>query len=164
MTQDHAEVTDRYVRGEIDLQELVDALGYSPPKRTLGQTIGTVVHTFSNKNDAGDRAQLTITLDFRTSSDADIKAWLCSNRVIAFARPLSKLTLAEMKDQDGNTFVASNIGQKIKSRQEQYDAYFNAFTSQGIPASKADELANALIDRPEALSVLDKNEDDDDEV
>ena len=86
---------------------------------TLGQTIGVVSHTFSNKNDQEDKCKLTIKIDFSTASDTDIKAWLCSNRVIAFARPLSKLTLAEMEEQDGRTFVAQNIGRKIVSEAAQ---------------------------------------------
>ena len=113
---------------------------------TLGQTIGTIKHTFSNTNDAGEKCQLTVGINFAGASDIDIKAWLCSNRVIAFARPLSKLTLDEMSEMDGKTLDANSIGQKVKSRSEQ----LQALTAIGIP----EKLAVVALDDPVKMAKL----------
>ena len=111
----------------------------------LGQAIGEVAHTFSNTNDAGEKCQLTIKLDFRNTSNVDIRSWLASNRVIAFARPLSKLSLDEMQALNGQTFQAASIGQKIKSKQERMlEDLFNKVSS------NPEKLAQlkALMDDP----------------
>ena len=134
----------------------------------IGTLIGTVKHTFSNTNDQGDKCQLTINLDFSTTSDNDIRAWLCSNRVIAFARPLSKLTLDEMKAQDGLTFMASDIGKKVKSRAETVEMIYNGFLSTGMDEKLAREYADLAADSPQAMDkatnmVNDENVSDDDE-
>ena len=111
---------------------------------TLGQSIGKVRHTFSNTNDAKDKVQLTINIDFGGCTDNEIKSWLCSNRVIAFARPLSKLTIEEMQELDGQTLAASSIGQKVKSREESISVLMVA----GLPRA----LAEMAVDNPEALA------------
>lgn len=123
---------------------------------TLGQTIGIVKHTFSNSNDNKEKCQLTVNINFASVSDNDIKGWLCSNRVIAFARPLSKLTLNEMKELDGTTLDANTIGQKVKSRSEQ----IAALVAIGIPET----LAIVALDDPAKMSKLEAmlNEIDED--
>ncbi len=106
---------------------------------TLGETIGIVTHSFDNTNDAGEKVKaLRIKIDFTGASDIDIKSWLCSNRVIAFARPLSKLPLEEMEALEGETFQATSIGQKIMSKQERMLA----------------QLFNKVKDNPEKLAQL----------
>lgn len=111
---------------------------------TLGQSIGKVRHTFSNTNDAKDKVQLTINIDYTGCTDNEIRNWLCSNRVIALARPLSKLSMEEMIEIDGTTMVASTIGQKVKSREESITILMTA----GLPR----ELAEMAVDRPEVLA------------
>lgn len=112
---------------------------------TLGETIGIVRHSFTNTNDAKEEAlQLTINIDFRGSSDIEIKNWLCSNRVVAFARPLSKLTRDEMDELQGDTIAASSIGQKVKSREESIAILMTA----GLPR----EIAELAVDNPEAMA------------
>ena len=86
---------------------------------TLGQTIGKVRHTFSITNDAKDKVQLAVTIDFSTAGDTDIKSWLVSNRVIAGQRPWRALDVDEIKALDGQTILATDIGRKIKSLEEQ---------------------------------------------
>lgn len=124
---------------------------------TLGQSIGTVKHTFSNTNDAGDKCQLTINVNFASVSDNDVKAWLCSNRVIAFARPLSKLTLDEMEELDGTTLDANTIGQKVKSRADTVEMIYNGFVSTGMNEAKAREYANLAADKPEVTEIMIKD-------
>ena len=85
---------------------------------TIGKMIGAVKHTFSVTNDREEKAQLTISIDFKTASDEDIKGWLVSNRIIAGQRPWRKLSKAELTKLDGTTFIAQNIGQKVKSAEE----------------------------------------------
>ena len=113
---------------------------------TLGQTIGIVRQSHSVKNDAGDKVSMTIGIDFTSASDNDVKSWLASNRVIAGQRPWRKLDINELNELDGKTFIAQNIGQKVKSRAEQVAQ----LTSAGIPEA----LANVAIDNPEKFNAI----------
>lgn len=85
---------------------------------TLGQMIGVVRHAFSITNDAGDKVQLTIGVDFSLASDTNIKGWLVSNRTIAGQRPWRALSVSEIKELDGQTIPADDVGKKIKSLEE----------------------------------------------
>jgi hypothetical protein len=123
----------------------------------LGGLIGMVKHTFSNTNASGAKCQLTVNIDFTNTSDIDIRSWLCSNRVIAFARPLSKLSLDEMMELDGETFNASTIGQKVLTKHERMLA----------------DLFNKVKNNPDKLAQLNElldddttgnDDDDDDEI
>lgn len=106
---------------------------------TIGQTIGLVKHTFKTTNDAKESATITVSFDFSTCSDVDLKNWLCSNRAIIMQRPLRDLTLAEMKALDGTTVDASTCGKKVKSKHEQFMAGVAALRSVGMN-TEADEL------------------------
>ena len=107
---------------------------------TLGQQIGKVRHSFNITNDAKDKVQLTITVDFSTASDVDIKSWLVSNRIIAGQRPWRALSRDEIKALDGTTILATEIGKKIKSREERIGIY----TSLGLDR----DLAEMAVDDP----------------
>jgi hypothetical protein len=109
----------------------------------LGKAIGKVSHSFNITNDAGNKVSLTITVDFSTASDQDIKSWLVSNRVIAGQRPWRALSKAELKAINGRTFMAQNIGQKVKSREEQIQTLVAA----GLPR----KLAEFSVDNPAAF-------------
>ena len=107
-------------------------------ENTIGATIGIVKHTFSIKNDAGDKVQLTIEVDFNTASDTDIKAWLVSNRVIAGQRPLRTLSKEELENLNHTTFIAQDIGRKVKSREEQIQTLVSAGLSEKLARFKLD--------------------------
>ena len=107
----------------------------------LGQIIGKVKHTFSTTNDNKEKVQLAIVIDFTSASDSDIVSWLSSNRVIAGQRPWRSLSIEELQDLDGTTFVAQRIGQKVKSRQEKVAE----LESLGLP----EKVAVAAVDDPE---------------
>ena len=107
---------------------------------TLGQTIGKVRHSFTITNDAKEKVQLALILDFSTCTDADIKDWLCSNRIIAFQRPSRALSAEELKGLDGQTIMAIDAGKKVKSRAERIAIY----TALGLPT----ELAELAVDNP----------------
>ena len=113
---------------------------YGGATMTLGQTIGKVRHTFSITNDAKDKVQLAVTIDFSTASDTDIKSWLVSNRVIAGQRPWRALSKDEIESLDGQTILATDIGKKIKSREERIATY----TALGLPR----DLAELAVDDP----------------
>ena len=121
-------------------------------ENTLGKAIGTVKHTFGIKNDSGDKVQLTIKVDFSTASDVDVKAWLISNRIIAGQRPLRSLSKEELKTLDGTTFIAQDIGRKVKSREEQIQTLVSAGLSEKLAKFKLDspEKFQAAIDKYEA--------------
>lgn len=110
----------------------------------LGQIIGVQKHSFNIKNDNEEKVALSITIDFSTATDADIIAWLVSNRTIAGQRPWRSLSVAELNDLDGTSFVAQNIGQKVKSRVERIQALVNA----GLP----EKLAAFAVDNPEEFN------------
>jgi len=121
-------------------------------ENTLGKAIGIVKHTFSVKNDAGDKVQLNIEVDFTTSTDSDVKAWLVSNRIIAGQRPLRTLSKEELKNLDYTTFIAQDIGRKVKSREEQIQTLVSAGLSEKLAKFKLDspEKFQAAIDKYEA--------------
>ncbi len=107
----------------------------------LGKLIGEQSHSFNIKNDHEDKVALSITVDFTTASDQDIIGWLVSNRTIAGQRPWRSLSKEELTDLNNTTFIAQNIGQKVKSRVEQIQALVNA----GLP----EKLATFAVDNPE---------------
>ena len=112
--------------------------------KTIGQAIGVVEHSFNITNDAKEKVQLRVKIDFTTASDNDIKGWLTSNRVIAGQRPWRSLSKEELQELDGQTFIAQSIGQKVKSREEKVQALVNA----GLPR----ELAEFSVDNPEEFA------------
>ena len=107
----------------------------------LGAIIGKVKHAFNITNNAGDKVTLHVTVDFSTSHDNDICNWLVSNRIIAGQRPWRGLSAIELNDLNGRTFIASDIGKKVKSREEQVNDLVNA----GLPMA----LARFAVDNPE---------------
>ena len=113
---------------------------------TLGKLIGKVRHSFKIKNDDNETVQLTITVDFSTSSDIDVKSWLVANRVIAGQRPWRALSAAELKALNGQTFIANEIGRKVKSRAERIAVY----TSMGLPVA----MATIAVDNPAKFQTM----------
>lgn len=122
-------------------------------KDILGKAIGIVKHTLSITNNHDDKVQITISVDFKTASDIDIKTWLTSNRVIAGQRPWRALSKDELTALNDTTFIAQNIGQKVKSREEQLTSLENGFISAGVNAAKAELLAMTALDNPELLEI-----------
>ena len=122
---------------------------------TLGQLIGSQKRACKVSPDGknGPSATISINVDFSTASDNEIISWLLSDRVIAGQRPWRSLSIDEIKELDGTTFVAQNIGQKVKSRSEQIAAFQAAFISAGIDEEQATILATAAVDNPTALDV-----------
>ena len=126
----------------------------------IGRMIGVVAHSFKVTNDKGAEVQLSVSIDFSTASDQDLKNWLVSNRIIAGQRPWRSLSQAELLNLQGQTFMAQDIGRKVKSRSDQIGAFKAAFMSAGIDEDKAQELAEAAVDNPSALTIADKDEDE----
>lgn len=110
----------------------------------IGEMIGKVVHTFSTKNVNGEKCQTTLTFDFSTSSDADIKSWLARERTIAFQKPFRMLPLDEMKNANDTVVLASDAGKRVKSRAERIAELVNV----GLP----EEVATMAIDNPSAFA------------
>jgi len=121
-------------------------------ENTLGKLIGKVKHALSITNDNDEKVSLSVTIDFTTATDAEIKSWLCSNRGIAGQRPWRKLSLEEIEALDGKTFVAQTIGQQIKTRKEQIQLQMNSGLSE--------EMAIIAVDNPEIwASILERAKD-----
>ena len=128
----------------------------------IGRMIGIIDHAFKVTNDNKAEVQLSVKIDFSSASDQDIKNWLVSNRVIAGQRPWRSLSQTELLDLHGMTFIAQDIGKKVKSRQEKIDLYVtNGFT---------ETMAVAMVDgtiSPEKQAAIDAilngtDEDEDD--
>jgi len=123
----------------------------------LGKSIGVVGHSFSITNEAGDKVQLSVNIDFSTSSDSDIKTWLVSNRIIAGQRPWRSLSKDELVKLNGTTFIAETIGQKVKSTKEITVAFMSSmstksredliveFMNGGLSETKAELMADAIL-------------------
>jgi hypothetical protein len=112
-------------------------------KKNLGQLIGQLIDHFSITNDDGDTVQLTLTFDFSTSSDAEIKSWLCGNRRIAYQRPARAMSKDELTDMNNTVIMANEAGRKVKSKAEKVAAYM----AMGIP----EDVAIMAVDNPMAF-------------
>jgi endogenous inhibitor of DNA gyrase (YacG/DUF329 family) len=108
---------------------------------TIGQSIGLVKHTFKTTNDSKESATITISFDFSTCSDVDLRNWLCSNRAIIMQRPLRDLSLNEIKALDGTTVDASQCGKKVKSVHDQFMTGIAGLRGAGM-GELADKLLN----------------------
>ena len=87
-------------------------------ENTIGQLIGIVKHVHGITNDAGDKVQITESIDFSTASDIEVKCWLVADRIIARTRVERKLTKSEIMELDGSVVLAQCAGQKIQSPAE----------------------------------------------
>ena len=117
----------------------------------IGSLIGKVSHAFNitthGKDADGrpDKTSVSVTFDFSTSSDADIKQWLASDRTIAMQRPMRSLTSGEItSNYDGQIILASDVGKKIKSRAERIAELVNV----GLP----NDVAELAIDNPSSFA------------
>jgi len=122
---------------------------------TIGQSVGIIDHAFSITNSKDEKVTVSVKIDCRTASDADIKGWIVSNRIIAGQRPWRSLSTDELKALNGTTFIAQSIGQKVKSREEK----IQALEASGLPR----KLAVFAVDNPdkfqEAVGDLEVGED-----
>jgi len=109
-------------------------------ENNLGTLIGKVIDNFSITNDAGDKVQLRLTFDFSTSTDNEIKSWLCGNRRIALQRPARAMSKDELNDLNNTTIMAIDAGKKVKTRAEKIKVY----TSMGLP----ENMAIMAVDNP----------------
>lgn len=107
--------------------------------QTLGQIIGKVRHTFSITNDAGDKVQLAIWIDYSTATNTDVIGWVVSNRVIAGQRPWRALSKGELEALDNTTIMATEIGRKVKSRAEKIATYMATGLTEDFAIMALDE-------------------------
>ena len=128
---------------------------------TIGKLIGVISHSFKVTNASDVEVQLRVKIDFTSAPNQDIINWLVSNRIIAGQRPWRALTQAELLGLDGMTFVAQEIGRKIKSRSDQIQQYINAGFTEIMAVAMVDGTISpekqAAIDA--ILNGTDKDED-----
>ena len=112
----------------------------------IGTLIGKITHAFNvTPHGTKTKTPLTVTLDFSTSSDADIKQWLASDRTIAMQRPMRSLSSDEiLANYNGQTTLASDVGKSIKSRAERIAELVNV----GLPS----DVAELAIDNPASFA------------
>ena len=122
---------------------------------TLGSLIGKVQHSFSVKNEAEEKVQLNVTFDFTSSSDIDIRSWLCGNRAIVLQRPLRALSISEIKALNSSVIEATHAGRKVQSATEKVVTAIRALRAIG-QNDAADELEAKLNEKDEKAE--DKNE------
>jgi len=107
--------------------------------KTLGQMIGVIRHAHSVTNDGGDKVSMTINIDCNSASDNDVRSWIASNRVIAGQRAWRALSKDELTELDNRTFIATQIGRKVKSRAEQIAVYVNMGLTQALAEIAVDD-------------------------
>jgi hypothetical protein len=111
----------------------------------IGSLIGKVSHTFKTTNDHEESATITINFDFASCTDADIKAWLVSNRAVIMQRPLRALSMNEIKALDKSTISASECGKKVKSKADTFKSGVAALRACGM-VKEADEIEKKFLD------------------
>ena len=115
--------------------------------KTLGQLIGVVKHNLDITLDNGTKANAQVHIDFTSATDIDIKSWLCSNRVISGQRAWRKMSLDEFEHNVNDaTFMASAIGQKVKTHAEKVTLLRDTMSSLGYDEEQI-ELACNNVDR-----------------
>lgn len=114
---------------------------YKMNEKTLGEMIGVLVDNFEITNDVKEKVKMKIKFDFTSTSDTDIKNWLCGNRRIAWQRPARAMSKEELEGLNNTAVIAQNAGQKVKSVKELVSEY----VSIGIP----ENLALMMINEPE---------------
>jgi hypothetical protein len=110
---------------------------------TIGKMIGVVYHSFKTTLDNGESVTIKMGFDFANVPDNEVKAWLVSNRVIAFQRPARGLSVAELEALDGTTIQAGDAGKKIVSKREKILAGIKVLREMGMD-DQADELEKKL--------------------
>jgi hypothetical protein len=123
-------------------------------KKTIGMRVGIVAKTCKVTNEEGDAVTITVNVDFSTATDTDIKNWLTADRIIAGQRPWRKLSRDEIIDMNGQTFNAASIGMKVRSKAEQRQDMINVFVASGVPIEQATALAEAAINNPASLKIV----------
>ena len=114
---------------------------------TIGQAIGVVKHNLDITLDNGAKTSASVNIDFTSTSNQDIKSWLCSNRVISGQRAWRKMSLDEFTSNvDKQTFAASSIGQKVKTHEEKVTLLRDTMASIGYSEDEI-ELACDNVDR-----------------
>ena len=109
----------------------------------LGRLVGKVRHSMSITNSRDEKVSITVSFDFSTATDQDIKSLLVGNRTIAFQRPSRSLSADELTKLDGAVILATECGKKVKSREER----IAELTAIGLPIA----LAEMAIDNPAAF-------------
>lgn len=126
---------------------------------TLGKAIGILRHSFSITNDAKEKIQLTVNVDFSTSTDLDVKGWLISNRIIAGQRPWRALSVEELRELNNTTILASEIGRKVKSRAEKIAAYTSMGLTEAFAVMAVDHPTKfqAMMEQVDSMSTEDED-------
>jgi hypothetical protein len=118
---------------------------------TIGKLVGKVKKTVKvSQYKGGPSTQITVWIDFSHSTDEEIRNWLASDRAIAGQRPWRTLTIEEIDALDGQTFHASTIGTKVKSREDKIMDLVKAGLSR--------ELAEFSVDNPDVFAQAVMNE------
>lgn len=123
----------------------------------IGMLIGKISHAFNvTPHGSKTKTSLSVTLDFTTTSDADIKSWLASDRTIAMQRPMRSLSSDEiLANYNGQTILASDVGKSIKSRTDRIAEWTNIFLAmEDMDDERALEMATLAVDNPSAIDVV----------
>ncbi len=112
----------------------------------IGMLIGKISHAFNvTPHGSKTKTSLSVTIDFTTTSDADIKSWLASDRTIAMQRPMRSLSNDEiLANYNGQIILASDVGKSIKSRSERIAELVNV----GLP----EDVAKLALDNPSSFA------------
>ncbi len=96
-------------------------------------------------NNAGDKVNVTFTVDFSNASEEDMANWALSNRVISGQKVWRELSKDEiMTNVNGKTFDARNIGKSIVSKDKQIKKVAETF---GVDY----EIAKTIVENPELI-------------
>ena len=125
---------------------------HTQSNKRLGAIIGVREHSFTIKNDAGDRVSLTIRFDYTQCTDNDIIGWLNANRAVIWQRPSRALTVDELKRCDDITVRADKAGHKQPSRADAVNSWYAVFRAQGMNETDARATAELAADNAELVA------------
>lgn len=110
---------------------------------SIGEEIGVIERTFSTRNEAGDKVQISVRFDFSSAPDEVIRDWLVSNRVINLQSSLRKLSVEEIKAYDGKTVICD--GSRARTQVDPVAALANKARAEGIDVNNKKELAEFIM-------------------
>ena len=106
----------------------------------------SIKRTWSTKNEAGETAKMNASIDFEGITLSQLCELACQPLVIRRQAIERKLSVSEIESSKGSVIHYSQMGLKVKSREEKVQEIMSA----GLPR----KLAEKAVDDPKGFKLL----------